>query len=307
MYAEKSRKMRVQSPQGRLVKFIILSTKGVLYMPYRKETCRAGKTKQYTYYYSIRADKREGSRKQKENKTSEAQKKVNSRQAVKKLTWILNANYDGSSQYVTFSYEKDRRPETPADLRKDVDKLLRGLRREQKKAGKVAKIVWVPEVGERGATHVHMCINEIDTKILKKLWDKGWITIKPMDDSGQYSRLANYFVKYSEKTMKTAEGFGGRRYYSSKNLIIPEPEKQTVRSRDAYSHTIQVPSGWYLDKDSIREAWHEYTGFMYFTYTLIKDGSRRKTKQKDTYALNLDTGEIEITENMQAERRKRKL
>lgn len=271
-------------------------------MPYKKEVCKAGKTKQYTYYYSIRADKKEGSRKAKENKTSEAQKKVNSRQAIKKLTWILNANYDGTSQYITFSYAKDKRPENPAALRKDVEKLLRGIRAAQKKAGTVAKYVWVPEVGERSAAHVHMCLNHIDTQVLKGLWDKGWITIKPMDDSGQYAKLAAYFVKYSEKTMKTAEGFGGKRYNSSRNLVIPEPEKTTIRSRNAYNHTIQVPSGWYLDKESVREAWHEVTGFMYFTYTLVKNGKKRKQKNRDTYSLNLETGEIEITENQQAER-----
>mgnify|MGYP006981812143 FL=1 len=59
-------------------------------MPYRHEKCKAGKTIQHTYYYAARADTKEGSRRQKENKTSEAQKKVNSRQAIKKLTWILN-------------------------------------------------------------------------------------------------------------------------------------------------------------------------------------------------------------------------
>lgn len=273
-------------------------------MAYKKEVCVAGKTKQYTFYYSVRNDTKEGSRKAKEKKTSEAQQKVNSRQAVKKLTWILNANFDGTSLYITFSYAKDKRPESPECLRKDVDKLLRKIRSVQKKAGTVAQYVWVAEVGERGAAHIHMCLNSIDTQELKKLWDKGWITIKPMDDSGQYRKLAEYFVKYSEKTMRTAEGFGGKRYNSSKNLAIPEPERKTISLRNAYNHTIQVPSGWYLDKDSIREAWHEITGFMYFTYTLIKDGRRRKKKQRDTYTLNLETGEIEITENKQAERKR---
>ena len=40
-------------------------------MPYRHETCRAGKTKQHTFYYATRTDTKEGSRRQKENKTSE--------------------------------------------------------------------------------------------------------------------------------------------------------------------------------------------------------------------------------------------
>ena len=269
-------------------------------MPYKREICKAGKTKQFTYYYSTRSDMKEGSRRQKENKTSEAQKKVNSRQTIKKLTWILNANYDGTSQYVTFSYEKDKRPATPEDLRKDTDKLLRKLRSIYKKEGKQLKYVWAAEVGERGAAHIHMCLTDIPARALKNVWKNGWITIKPMDDNGQYAKLAAYFVKYSEKTMKTAEGFGGKRYNSSKNLVIPEPDKKAVSSRNAFSHKIQIPSGWYLDKDSIAEAWHEVTGFMYFTYTLIRDGKKRKEKEKDKYTLDLETGEIEIEENRRA-------
>lgn len=273
-------------------------------MPYRQEICRAGKTKQYTYYYSVRADRKEGSRRQKENKTSEAQKKVNSRQSVKKLTWILNENFDGTSLYVTWSYDKAKRPADKEQLRSDIEKLLRSLRQIYKKEDKVLKYVWVAEKGERGAAHVHMVINEIEARKLKKCWDKGFITIKPMDDNGQYAKLASYFVKYSEKTMKTEEGFGGKRYNSSRNLKIPEPERKTVTSRNAYNHNIQIPSGWYLDKDSIAEAWHEVTGFMYFTYTLIKDGKQRQQSEKDSYTLDLETGEIEITETKKKENRR---
>ena len=78
--------------------------------------------------------------------------------------------------------------------------------------------------------------------------------------------------------------------------MIPEPQKKTVSSRNAFNHIVKVPSGWYLDKDSIREAWHEVTGFMYFTYTLIYDGRRRKEDTTDSYLLNLETGEVEIKE-----------
>lgn len=270
-------------------------------MPYKHEVCRAGKTKQHTFYYAARCDMKEGSRKKKENKTPEAQKKVNSRQSVKKLTWILNENFDGTSLYITWEYKKENRPDGKEELRADVDKLLRDIRKVYKKDGKEARYVWVAERGERGATHIHMVLNEIDTRKLKDCWKKGFINIKPLDDTGQYRKLAEYFVKYSEKTMKTCEGFGGKRYNSSRNLKIPQPQKHTVRSRNAYNHIIEVPQGWYLDKDSVAEAWHEVTGFMYFTYTLIRDG-RQREYEKNTYTLNLETGEIEITEKTRKEK-----
>lgn len=277
-------------------------------MPYRHERCKAGRTIQHTYYYAPRADTKEGSRRKKKNKTSEAQKKVNSRQAVKKLTWILNENFDGTSLYLTWSYDKDKRPDGKEALRADIDRLLRDIRKIYKAEERAAKYVWVAEVGERGAAHIHMVLNGVDTTKLKKCWDKGWITIKPLDDSGQYRKLANYFVKYSEKTMKTCEGFSGKRYNTSKNLKIPQPTKTTIRSRNAYSHTIEIPCGYYVDKDSIAEAWHEVTGYMYFTYTLI-DGNKQGTGKNapptagDTYTLNLDTGEVWITEKPRKERK----
>lgn len=264
-------------------------------MPYRHEKCKAGKTVQHTYYYAPRADTKEGSRKKKENKTKEAQRKVNIRQTEKKLTWIMNENFDGTSLYLTWSYDKSKRPDSKEALREDIDRLLNRLRKIYKKEGRAAKYVWTAEVGERGAVHIHMVVNEIGTAKLKECWDNGFITIKPLDNSGQYRKLASYFIKYSEKTEKTYGKISGRRYNSSKNLKIPLPDKTTVRSRNAYSHTIEVPRGWYIDKESIAEAWHEVSGYMYFTYTLIYDGISFKDK-KDSYMLNLETGEVQITE-----------
>lgn len=271
-------------------------------MPYRSEICKAGKTKQYTYYYSIRSDKKEGSRRKKVNKTSEAQKRVNSRLAIKELTWRMNANFDETCLYITYSYAKENRPQTKEEIKKDMENLLKKIRRQMKKEGREAKYIWVAEVGQRGAAHIHMCLNNINIQVLKRMWTKGWVTIKPMDESGQYAKLASYFVKYSEKTMKTVNGFNGKRYNSSKNLVIPQPERKNISARNCYSHNIVIPSGWYLDKDSVREAWHEVTGFMYFTYTLIYNGLSRKNKSRSTYTLDLDTGEVKIIETLQKER-----
>lgn len=96
--------------------------------------------------------------------------------------------------------------------------------------------------GERGAAHIHIVVNGINniSHIIRDLWEKGWISIKPLDKSGQYRKLAGYFIKYSDKTMKTEQGFINKRYCSSRNLHIPEPEKRVIRGRNAYSHKIEV-------------------------------------------------------------------
>ncbi|NYC04401.1 hypothetical protein BCM20_004407 [Clostridium beijerinckii] len=82
------------------------------------------------------------------------------------------------------------------------------------------KYIHVMEIGQKGARHHHLVINEIPIKILRKCWTKGRIHVTPLNTNGQYKKLANYFIKYSSTTKELQR----KRYYSSKNLIIPEPE-----------------------------------------------------------------------------------
>lgn len=240
-------------------------------MPYIKETCKAGKTKEYCFYYSRRFHgKKEGKREKKENPTSEAQKRVNIRQAERKLTRKMNANFTPDDYYITLSYEKDERPQGKEELQKHVAAILRDLRRVYKQCGKELKYIWVAEIGERGAVHIHMVINSIDIQKIKRLWKYGHMHIDPLYEDGNYRKLAAYFIKYSEKTLNTTGELQGKRWNASKNLITPPERKRIIRSRDHYSCDIKVPEGWYLDKDSIREGIHEITGYSYFNYTLVK-------------------------------------
>lgn len=240
-------------------------------MPYIKETCKAGKTKEFCFYYSRRYhSKKEGKREKKTKPTSEAQKKVNLRQAERKLTRKINANFCPDDWYLTLEYKKDARPETKEELQKHVQDFLRKLRKLYKDEGKVLKYIWVAEIGSRGAVHVHMLISEIDINKVKKMWKHGGIHFQNLWDDGNYRKLAEYFIKYSEKTLNTTGELQGKRWNASKNLITPPETKRIIRSRDQYSRDIKVPDGYYLDKDSIREGIHELTGYSFFNYTIVK-------------------------------------
>ena len=50
----------------------------------------------------------------------------------------------------------------------------------------------------------------VDTKTIKKCWDRGRIHIRLLDDTGQYGKLASYLVK--EKGRKKMEKYGGKTY-----------------------------------------------------------------------------------------------
>ena len=178
-------------------------------MPFYQRTVIAGKTIETKKYYSRMHKPKERRIKRKE-RTKEAQENVNIRHQVERLRWLLNCNFEEGDMFVTFSIRKDERPDTYKELVKMKDKLIADLRREHKKVDKVFKYVYVLETGDRGAAHIHMVLKSIDTKLLKRCWDRGYIHIKLLDGTGQYGELASYLVK--EKGRKKMEKYGGKTY-----------------------------------------------------------------------------------------------
>ncbi len=240
-------------------------------MPYIKKTCKAGKTKHVKMYYSIRwHSRKEGRREPKRNLTSEAQKKVNLRQAEEKLEKKLDANFCGDDYYLTLDYRPEGRPNGKKGISEHMKRYLRTMRNLYKKAKKVFKYVWVAEVGSRGAVHIHIVISGTDDmRAVINAWTHGGTTIKPMYADANYRKLAHYFIKYSEKTLKTTGELQGKRWNASKNLVTPVERKKVIM-RDAFRYDIKPPEGYYLDKDSVRMGIHEETGYSFLKYTLVR-------------------------------------
>ena len=239
-------------------------------MPYMKMICKAGKTKEIAKFYTYWLQPKGLKRRPRVNPTTEQQRKINDRHLVKRLTRLLNANFNGDCWYVTFSYRKEDRPQDVKTLQKNEQKLLRDLRKVYKKEKLVLKYIWTAEVGKRGGTHIHMVLSPIDARKLRNIWPYGYTTLKPMEANGQYRRLAEYFIKYFQKTRDTDEQIQKKSYNPSKNLIRPVPVKRPMKG-NRFSREIKVPAGWYLDKDSLREGFTA-DGYEFIYYTLIKEG-----------------------------------
>lgn len=271
-------------------------------MPYIKETCSHGMTRECNFYYSIKYhDKKEGRREPKKNPSSEAQIRVNRRQAERKLTRILDANFGEDDWYITYNFRPEKRPGSMEELKDIMKKFMRKLRAAYKKAGKEMKYVWVAEIGRRGAVHIHMVQNDLDKKIIKDLWEEyGYIYMQPMWSDGNYRKLAAYFIKYSQKTLHTEGKLQGKMWNASRNLKHPEPKRRVTKSRDHFSVKIKVPAGWYLDKESVRIGVHELTGYQYFYYTLVRIRKRRGNEE-DKYVnagdFAVDNGGMEYYSN----------
>lgn len=244
-------------------------------MAYMRKIYWAGKTKIIYKYYCHHAHPKGGMREAKKNKTSEAQKKVNDRQLERKLTALMNENCNGEWWYTTYSYDPAKRPQSPDDLHAHEEKLLRDLRRIYKKAGLIFKYMWTAEVGSRGAVHIHMVMSPIDIRLIRDAWPHGYTTIKPMSNSGQYSRLASYFIKYSKKTRGADATFQKKAYNCSKNLSRPRETKKRMAG-NRFDRRVTVPAGWYIDKAAYPDGGIQYgftkDGYEYMYYILVKEG-----------------------------------
>lgn len=249
-------------------------------MPYVERVTRAGKTIEIERYFTSRYKKRGIKRGDKVKPTREEQKKVNTREAERKLRILLNANFGYGDFHLELDYirKKGEEPRSKEQMRQDMDIFLRECRKEYKKAGIEFKYVHVMEIGQKGARHHHLVINKIDTEILQRCWYKAYeghnrIKVFPLDDTGNYAKLASYFIKYTDKHRAEEDGaLQGKRWNASKNLIRPVPEIKIINDREWFRTEPVAPKDYYIDQDSVEKGVHspEYYGYGYMRYRIIK-------------------------------------
>lgn len=255
-------------------------------MPYVERITRAGKTIEIDRYFTSRYKKKGIKRGDKVKPTTEQQAKINTRKAERELRILMNANFGYGDYHVILDYIRKRGevPRSREQMREDMDTFLRECRKEYKKAGLAFKYIHVMEIGDKGARHHHLVINQIDTKILQKCWYKAYeghnrVKVFPLDDSGNYADLAAYFIKYTDKNRKAEDGaLMGKRWNSSKNLYRPVPEYKIITDREYFKAEAKPIKGYYVDKESVRSGVHspEYYGYGYFYYRLIQIGDTGK-------------------------------
>ena len=149
---------------------------------------------------------------------------------------------------------------------------IRKLKTIYAKEGKTLKYIYVKEVGPRGGRHIHIIVNAIDYELLQDWWyDFGAVHFQALDHTGQYRKIAAYFIKYAYTTEKTEGKLIGKRWYSSLNLLKPRIRKKIVKTAKEYRIKVVVPPGWYLDKETYAEGVSEVTGYDFFEYTLVKN------------------------------------
>ena len=238
-------------------------------MAYIKETCIAGCTIEVRKYHTWRCPgKSEGRRGDKKQLTTAQQEAINARIATTQMRRLLNANFHQGDYLLGLDYRKEERPSNSTQMQEHVSKFLQKIRYQCKKADIKLKYLYVKELGPRGAAHIHMVLNEIPVTWIRKAWMHGGIDIKPLY-TDTYEDIAEYFSKYSNKTIETEGKLIGKRYYPSRTLDKPKIVKKLIRSKSFNKRIKEVP-GYWIDKNHTYEG-ETALGYRYMQIMYVRD------------------------------------
>ena len=150
----------------------------------------------------------------------EAQKKLNIKNAQRKLTRLMNANFGAGDLLGHFTCAMGS---TEDQAKKDARNFIKRLRTRASKRGADLKYIYVIEATGSGETikyHIHMVINGgwISRDEMEKIWGKGLSRV----DRCQKMRdgLAG-FAHYITQRKSTQEKLLQRSWAASQNLIHP--------------------------------------------------------------------------------------
>lgn len=211
-------------------------------------------------------------REAKNQKTTEQMEEQNYRNAVKKLTRLLNCNFSDGDLWVTLTYRKNKRP-TPKEAKRLIENFIGRMRYGFHKKREELKYITVTEYKNK-AIHHHLVINNPDgintVKLLQEKWKKyGIVHIKPLYSNGQYKELAEYMVKETRETFREQDGGKMQRWSSSRNLKKPKVYYRTVKAA-TWNPQPKPKKGYHIDTDSIVNGVNAWTGRRYQSYTMIR-------------------------------------
>lgn len=242
---------------------------------YTRETWECGETleieEKHTGRYGARGQKRE----KKKEPTPEDIARQNQWKRVRDLRRLTKWNFNTGDCWITLTYQKDLRPSWE-EMMKHMKKFIRQLRTAYKKYGWTLKYIWRPQIGKRGAIHIHILISAYSNtetrteKLVREFWPHGNPNMKVV-----YDLKTGDLAEYIATPLQEWEPEEAKNFHPSRNLIRKEPEKETVRRRSLIDKQGRIrepkpPKGYYIDENSIEKGINPVTGYAYRRYILVK-------------------------------------
>ena len=233
-----------------------------------REICVAGRTIDVTL--KLTSGIHTSKRRQKKNITREKVQANNDRMAARNLARLINANFKAGDFHLVLTYKE---APTKEQAKKDRANFIRKLKKTVPDLKYVAVTEW-----EHTRIHHHLVISECSIDLIERLWwDLGYIKVGFLDDSGEYSKLAEYLIKETTKTFRSQDSCYKRRYSCSANLIRPVVKREEISISDLFEDPEPI-KGYYIPKDSIRRYEHPVTGIEHLEYIMIALDEPRKYK-----------------------------
>lgn len=204
-------------------------------------------------------------REKKKKPTKEEIRKRNQWNKERKARHKLHKYFKEKDWFITFTYDKEKRPADMKAAKEHFAKAIREIRKEYRKRGYELQWIRNIEVGTKNAWHIHIIIKNIPDsfQIATDAWEHGTVDGKLLYKKGTFAEIANYITKTPETEPKLKE----TSYSTSRNMPLPEPEtKRIVR----WVKEPKPKEGFYIDKETFHEGENSFTGYKYRYYTMIR-------------------------------------
>ena len=160
--------------------------------------------------------------------TNEYQKKLNKKNAIKRIVRLVNTNFSSEDLFIHPTYRDDQMPSTYEEVLKDFNNYVRRLNRYQKKMGK-EKIKYIAviecKVSKRTGLiryHIHMILSKMDWQVAISKWKFGDFCNCDVLKENEFGLegAAKYLVK---------EPLSKKRWLQSQGLKEPKEKKVDAR------------------------------------------------------------------------------
>lgn len=249
-------------------------------MAYIKDTWTFPDSNEYEYKFLGKYGAAGEKRSTRKRITREQIEKQNQRNREKKMRRLIKANFREGDFWVTLLYPKGTRKKIE-EVKKDLQKFLRRLRRQYAKSDDELKFVYRIEIGSKGGIHIHILVNRSQghdpDKIIQKAWEEGRASFESLRQSGGFKNLAEYITKKPKEEIKKQLSFFDEedrkqliKVSSSRNLVRPKPTRKKYSRwtmRKLIDEGPKPTKGFYIDKNSIVFGVNPYTGRSYLHYT----------------------------------------
>ncbi len=226
-------------------------------MPYMEKKILSGKYLEVERYPVSNTGKRL-SRGEKGKPTNEAQKKLNEKNARKKLTRLMNTNFTEGDIFLTLTY-KNKDVITEQEAKKELTNYIRRLKTYREKKGLAElKYIAVSETDKKDGYHHHLVVSGsgMTRDEIEGVWRKGRTkTSYLVDGENGLEELAKYFLK-NQKDIEPNK----RKWTQSNNLLKPKVTVKSIKRVNAKKDP-KPPKGYFLVKSEISV--NDYSGAIY--------------------------------------------